>query len=284
MAKRFFSAASFNLFELDLDYWDYPKHGHNFFELVFIVSGSGMHQINESDIPYKKGDVFLLTPNDEHKFVVEERTVFGYLKFTEQLFLEKTELVSDLKWRKQIDAIILHSNSVPGSIITREADREAMFQLYQLLKREFLTPSPFGRSVILELFGALLIIISRNIDNEHVVATLSEKDRVNAILTYVRQNIGNSEKTKISAIAEEFFISPNYVSVFIKKHAGISIQQYVLQTKIKMAERLLKQTSLTVTQIAQKMNFTDTSHFTKTFKKFKGVTPKGFRSNEKPRV
>ncbi|OSY87589.1 hypothetical protein WH52_10880 [Tenacibaculum holothuriorum] len=277
MGKRFFSASSFNVFELDLESWDYPKHKHNFFELVFIQSGSGVHTLNDSSFEYNEGDVFLLTPNDEHEFVITSRTVFGYLKFTEQLFLEKTELVSDLKWRKKIDAIILHANSVPGSIIKNEQDRESLFQLFQLLKKEFKAPSTYGRSILLELFGALLMIISRNISGNKFVVSLTEKDKVNEILTYIRQNVVDNEKIKISAIADEFNMSPNYVSVFIKKHAGISIQNYVMQTKMKMAERLLKQTSLNFSQISQKLDFTDSSHFTKTFKKYKGLTPKAFR-------
>lgn len=277
MAKRFFSAASFNVFELDLEFWEYPRHTHNFFELIFIVSGNGIHKLNDSSFEYNNGDVFLLTPNDEHAFVVKERTVFGYLKFTEQIFLEKTELVSDLKWRKQLDAVILHSSSIPGSIIKNELDRESIFQLFQILKKEFKNPSDYGRSILLELFGALLMIISRNISNNNITTTFSEKDRVNAILAYIRQNVLNKERIKISEIANEFFMSPNYVSVFIKKHAGISIQQYVIQTKIKMAERLLKQTGLTITEIAQKMSFTDSSHFTKIFKKYNGNTPKVYR-------
>lgn len=277
MSKRFFSASSFNIFELDLESWDYPKHGHNFFELVFIQSGNGIHKLNDSSFDYDEGDVFLLTPDDEHEFVVANRTVFGYLKFTEQLFLEKTELVSDLKWRKKIDAIILHANSLPGSIIKNEQDREGVFQLFQLLKKEFKAPSTYSRSILLELFGALLIIISRNISNNSLTIVFTEKDKVNAILTYVRQNVLDNEKIKISAIADEFNMSPNYVSVFIKKHAGISIQNYVIQTKMKMAERLLKQTSLNFSEIAMKMGFTDSSHFTKAFKKNRGMTPKAFR-------
>ncbi len=277
MSKRFFSATSFNVFELDLEFWEYPKHAHNFFELVFIISGKGTHQLNDNNFAYNEGDVFLLTPNDEHLFVVKERTVFGYLKFTEQIFLEKTELVSDLKWRKQIDAIILHANSIPGSIMNHEFDKEAVFQLFKLIKNEFENPAAYSRSILLELFGALLMIISRNISSHNLVTTFSEKDRVHAILTYIRQHVLDSEKMKISEIAMEFFMSPNYVSVFIKKHAGISIQQYVIQTKMKMAERLLKQTGLTITEIAQKMNFTDSSHFTKSFKKYKSMTPKEYR-------
>lgn len=277
MTKRFFSASSFNVFELDLEVWDYPRHAHNFFELVFIVSGNGTHLLNDSSFNYKDGDVFLMTPDDEHEFVVEERTVFGYLKFTEQIFLEKTELVSDLKWRKNIDAVILHSNSIPSSIITNERDKENVFQLFQLLKKEYTNPITHSRSILLELFGALLMIVSRNISNDIIVTSLSEKDKVNSILTHIRQNVLDNERIKIAEIAKEFYMSPNYISIFIKKHAEISIQQYVIQTKMKMAERLLKQTSLTISQIAQKMNFTDSSHFTKTFKKHKRITPKEFR-------
>ncbi|MDY7396089.1 AraC family transcriptional regulator [Aureibaculum sp. 2210JD6-5] len=277
MSKRFFSASSFNVFELDLESWDYPKHRHNFFELVFIQSGNGIHKLNESSFEYNEGDVFLLTPNDEHEFVVTNRTVFGYLKFTEQLFLEKTELVSDLKWRKKIDAVILHANSVPGSIIKNKQDGENLFQLFQLIKKEYETPSTHSRSILLELFGALLMIISRNISGNKLVISFTEKDKVNEILTYTRQNVVDKEKIKISAIADEFNMSPNYVSVFIKKHAGISIQNYVMQTKMKMAERLLKQTSLNFSEIAMKIGFTDSSHFTKAFKKHMGMTPKAFR-------
>ena len=280
MIKRFFSTSSFNVFELVVEFWDYPKHTHNFFELVFIISGNGTHIINESKLQYEEGDVFLLTPNDEHEFIVKDRTVFGYIKFTEQVFLEKTELVSDLKWRRQMDAIILHSNSVPGTIIENEKDEDSVFLLFQLLKKEFQNPATYGRSVLLELFGALLIIISRNISNDTSIIAFSEKDKVNAILSYIRQNVLENERIKVSKIADKFYMSPNYISIFIKKHANISIQQYVMQTKMKMAERLLKQTSLTITEIARKMGFTDSSHFTKTFKKNKGKTPKAFRKEQ----
>ncbi len=45
---------------------------------------------------------------------------------------------------------------------------------------------------------------------------------------------------------------------------------------MKMAERLLKQTSLNFSEIAMKMGFTDSSHFTKTFNIY-GMKPRAFR-------
>ena len=42
----------------------------------------------------------------------------------------------------------------------------------------------------------------------------------------------------VKAISNEFLMSPNYVGIFIKKHTGMYIQQIVLETRLKTAERL----------------------------------------------
>ena len=276
MSKRFFSTHSLNIFEIQLEIWEFPKHSHNFFELVFIKKGSGNHKLNESLFKYNKGDIFLLTPKDEHEFNIEETTTFGFIKFTEQLFLEKAELLSEVKWRKNIDAVILHSNSIPEAIVNNIDDKKQLFSLFEMMQKEYNTPIIYSRALLLELFGALLILISRNINatkNAAHIETFSEKERVSDMLSYIRQNVLDKEKIKVSAIADTFYMSHNYASIFIKKHAGVSIQQYVIQTKIKMAERLLKQTNLNISEIAQKIGFTDSSHFNKLFKKYVGVNP-----------
>lgn len=277
MAKRFYITKDLDVLEFEsVNEWGYAKHKHNFFELTFILKGSGQHILNESIIDYKEGDVFFLTPKDEHEFVVDTPTQFGIIKFTEQLFLEKANLSSSTHWRKNLDTVIFYANIIPESIIVYEKDREQLFNLYQLIKNEIENSNVYGRNVLIELFGALLIIISRNLKSslkELPKSVISEKEKIDSILTYIRQNVLDKESVRIKAIANEFSMSPNYVGIFIKKHAGISIQQYVIQTKIKMAERLLKQTNLTISQIADKTGFVDSSHFNKIFKKYTGKNP-----------
>jgi len=280
MTKRFFITKDLDVLEFEsVNEWGYAKHKHNFFELTFILKGSGQHILNESIIEYKEGDVFFLTPKDEHEFVVATPTRFGILKFTEQLFLEKANLMSSIRWRKNLDSVIFYANIIPESIIAFDKDREQLFCLYGMIKNEIENTLVYGRNVLIELFGTLLIIISRNLKSslkELPKRNVSEKEKIDSILTYVRQNILDKERIKIKAIADEFYMSPNYVSVFIKKHGGISIQQYVIQTKLKMAERLLKQTNLNISEIAEKTGFVDSSHFNKIFKKYNGLNPSKF--------
>lgn len=94
------------------------------------------------------------------------------------------------------------------------------------------------------------------------------------MLAYIRQNILDKEKIKLDAIANEFHMSPNYVSIFLKKHTGLSIQKLVLETKLKIAERLMRQSNLNISEVAVRLGFTDSSHFNKIFKKYRNMTPK----------
>lgn len=281
MSQRFYITKNLDILEFEAqNEWGYPKHKHNFFELTYVLKGSGQHLLNESIINYKKGDLFFLTPKDEHEFIVDEPTIFGIIKFTEQLFLEKANLSSSTHWRKNLDTVIFYANNIPKSIIASDADREQLFYLYKLIKNEIENSLVYNRDVLIELFGALLVIVSRNLKKSEVIALksdISEKEKIDTILTYIRQNVLDKERIKIKSIAETFYMSPNYVSVFIKKHAGISIQQYVIKTRIKMAERLLKETNLNISEIAEKTGFLDSSHFNRIFNKYVGKNPSEFR-------
>ncbi|PKH52581.1 hypothetical protein CXF68_18575 [Tenacibaculum sp. Bg11-29] len=281
MSQRFYITKNLDTLEFEAaNEWGYPRHKHNFFELTYILKGSGQHLLNESSIDYQKGDLFFLTPKDEHEFVVEAPTTFGLIQFTEQLFAEKANFVSNTHWRKNLNTVIFYVNNIPKSIVANDVDRIQLFYLYELIKNEIGNSIIYSRDVLLNLFDALLVVVLRNLKS-NVIKTEksynSEKEKIDSILTYIRQNVLDKELIKIKSIAEVFYMSPNYVSVFIKRHAGVSIQQYVLKTKIEMAVRLLKQTNLNISEIADKTGFLDASHFNKTFKKYTGNNPSTLR-------
>ncbi|MGG8497109.1 AraC family transcriptional regulator [Tenacibaculum sp. TC6] len=283
MIPRYFSHHSLNIFSFEKEVWEYPEHTHNFYELIFIESGHGLQIMNDVTFSYTKGDVFLLGPNDKHRFEIKEKTVFTFLKFTEQLFAEKNETNATNNWQRKIDRILLNPNTQPGAIIYNENDYKKVFQILEIIKEEYLSKDIFSRRIVLELFGALITIIARNLQFKNNLISpeqLAKADKITALLSYVRQHIFDSSKLSIQNIAETFLMSPNYVGTFIKKHTGMNLQQLITQTKLKTAERLLGSSKLTVSEIAIRLQFTDASHFTKFFKKHKGITPKVYRNKK----
>ncbi|WP_343556348.1 AraC family transcriptional regulator [Sphingobacterium sp.] len=281
MTKRFYIAKDIDLLEFKaINEWGHPRHNHHFYELTFVMDGKGQHLLNESTVDYKKGDIFFLAPKDEHEFIIHEPTTFGIIKFTEQFFMENASLSKNTYWLKNLQSIVFHSNVIAKSVIEIESDRKQLFGLYCLIRDELLNKISYGHRVIVELFGALLIILSRNLKTStHGIPNerLSEKGRVDDVLSYIRQNVLQRDMVKVSTIASVFHLSPNYVGIFIKKHLGISLQKYIQQTKIKMAESLLKQSNLHVNEIAEKLGFTDAAHFNKIFRKYVGVVPSKFK-------
>ncbi|HAK43262.1 MAG TPA: hypothetical protein DCM59_11875 [Clostridium sp.] len=79
------------------------------------------------------------------------------------------------------------------------------------------------------------------------------------------------------AIAKAVNLNPSYLSVLFKKEVGISMSEYIQQTKINESINLLTFTNTSIHQICSLLNFTDQSYFTKIFRKFTGTTPKDYR-------
>lgn len=81
--ERYVQFEPFIIEDFETDHWNHPKHRHNHFEIIFIMHGSGNHIVDEHEMDYQSGDLFLLRPEDYHEFKVAETTRFIYFKFTQ---------------------------------------------------------------------------------------------------------------------------------------------------------------------------------------------------------
>ena len=89
----------------------------------------------------------------------------------------------------------------------------------------------------------------------------------------------DNEKLRIANLAEKFNISKSYFSEYFKKQAEINLAEYVLKTKLKIVETEVTHSNLSLKELALQLNFTDSSHLAKTFKKTYGTTIKQFKNN-----
>ena len=86
-----------------------------------------------------------------------------------------------------------------------------------------------------------------------------------------------NEKITLESIAEQINLSPCYLATLFKKETGKTFTNYVMDMRIRTAICLLTKTDYTYTQIAYSLAFCSQSHFTKTFHKHTGYTPKQYR-------
>lgn len=86
-----------------------------------------------------------------------------------------------------------------------------------------------------------------------------------------------NEKITLEQLAEKVKLNPCYLATLFKNETGKSFGNYLMDIRIKTAQALLTKTEYTYSQIAYSLAFCSQSHFTKTFHKRTGYTPKQYR-------
>lgn len=125
-----------------------------------------------------------------------------------------------------------------------------------------------------------LVTISKEIYVEYAkhVEDLKEQNYSKAIVS-VQQYIYNHlyKKIELESLADHVHLHPNYLSRLFKKQVGLTISEYILREKVKEAKTWLEKSDLSITEIANQLNFHDQSHFIKVYKRIEGITPKQYR-------
>ena len=82
----------------------------------------------------------------------------------------------------------------------------------------------------------------------------------------------------LSALAKLLNVNSSYLSALFKKELGSTLTEHVSKRRVTYAKFLLETTNLQIQTIAQHCGIPDVNYFTRTFKRYTGVTPKEYRS------
>ena len=85
------------------------------------------------------------------------------------------------------------------------------------------------------------------------------------------------EKIRISDIAKELYLNPNYLSDLFRKAEGITISGYILQEKLKLVKNMLIYSRYSYNEIASHLGFSSQSHLGMRFRKHTGMTLHQYR-------
>lgn len=90
-----------------------------------------------------------------------------------------------------------------------------------------------------------------------------------------------SDNITIQSLSEEFYLTPNYISLLFKQETGENFKEYLTMVRMEKAKTLMKDISLKLYEIAEATGYADPDYFTKVFKKYIGATPTEFRGKLK---
>lgn len=262
---------------IETDQWAHPLHNHNHFELIYISEGKGTHFLNNKQIPYTKGSLFLLGPEDAHKFQIEQKTTFIYLKFTSAYFNTHPDGGPDWEWRDKFHLLFRHADKNPGNLLYGEEDKNLMDHLFQaaLLARK--KKESLYEFLIYQLISFVLTLVKKHYAPVSFSENAVNRPVLEGMILYIDEHIQEPKKLTLSTLADTFHYSPNYIGILFREKTGITLTKYINKQRLKLIERQLKYEKNSLKQVVYDFGFTDESHLNKFFKRQKGINPSEFK-------
>ena len=89
------------------------------------------------------------------------------------------------------------------------------------------------------------------------------------------------EPLTLDSLAQRYTMNKNYLSSRFSKEVGMTLTDYVNLTRVRRSLKLLKDASLPMQEIAERVGFSDANYYTRIFKKIHGTTPNEYRQSVK---
>ncbi|MNQ48104.1 HTH-type transcriptional activator RhaS [compost metagenome] len=267
-------------FEVDFkELEQFPKtiRKNNFFELIYVVDGTGIQIINDNTFQYRKGNLFLVTPQDVHSFEISTLTKFFFLRFNEY-YVKANSQNPQSETVLRMEYILQNASHRPGCILKNKIDKPLIASLIESIINEQSNQQIYHQKIIEQIVNAIITVVARNIAlklPKNIKETTGEM--VLEILHYIQENIYDPKQLKANIISEHFNISLHYLGKYFKKQTGETLQEYISNYKLRLIEARLLNSDMRINEIADELHFSDESHLNKVFRKHKGINPSEFR-------
>ncbi|AEI39050.1 response regulator transcription factor [Paenibacillus mucilaginosus] len=103
----------------------------------------------------------------------------------------------------------------------------------------------------------------------------ADRSPVEQVLGYIREHLGG--ELTLTEAAARVHLNPSYLSQLFKQQLGRGFVEHIVEMRMEEAKRLLAATSLRVSEVAQRVGYTDVAYFSNTFKRSAGCTPTEYR-------
>ena len=117
--------------------------------------------------------------------------------------------------------------------------------------------------------------ISRIIENDKKSA-FKKKNTAMQVVEYIEEHCIDYDLS-LDSVAQKFQITPTYLCKIIKQEVGMSYKEYLTGLRIRAAKELLMEESISVTEVCQRVGYTNVSYFIRIFQRYTGVTPAKYR-------
>ncbi len=242
-----------------------PPHRRNFFSLIFFEDQkAGRVNINEQEHQNLNNAVLFQGTEHIFSFVRDEEVKGAIILFSASFILP---YINDPEFRYPFFSMLSQN-----LFYLSEAEHQEFGQFLALIEAEA------GNRETTKLLLLALLEKSKSLQATYAQEEqyVSKKYLLTRRFKQLVNNYFHSEK-QVDFYAGKLNLNANYLNEVVKSQTNKTAKRHILERVLLEARNLLSYTDLDVAEIAYALNFSETSHFNRFFKKETGLTPRTFR-------
>ncbi len=250
-----------------------PLHWHDDIEFIFVLSGEMNYNINGETVTINQGDGIFVNSKQLH---------FGFSKSKNEceficILIHPIMLCISQAFEQNYVLSLINNPSVAYLHLCKNISwqNEILTEILNMFNAKSDT------SAVLKISSCFLRIWSIVFDNAKAPA---DKQPQSGDFTVLKNMIGfiqksYTEKITLDDIAKSGAVGQSKCCKLFEKHIGTTPNAYLIQYRLHQSTWYLKNTDMTVTQIAHAVGFSGSSYYAETFKKRYGKTPREYKKS-----
>ena len=238
-------------------------HYHDVHELYYLQEGKTQYFIDDEIFSVEKGDFVFVPRGCIHG------TDYGMGKNSERLLVCFGDEYFDG------ECALLREKLMPLRVISIQKEHLAEIEELLLKMEAEYQQQRMDGDLLLALYVKELLTLICRYSRERKMHVREFDKIIYEIAEYIRNHFG--ESIYLTSLSKIFAVSQSYLSRKFKAVTGMGLNQFITMVRINKATLLLKDSKLTVMEVAQQCGYNDSNYFAAVFKNIKGTTPLNYR-------
>ena len=251
-------------------------HFHEHYELYYLVSGERQYFIQDRSYRVQAGDLVLVNSNQIHKaFHCADDAHTSH----ERILVEISSGVFEAfgNFFPDIDFRSFFAEHFGVFHLDKDERREVerlLYSMTQEMKKGEVGASALVRMKLMELL-TLLVRMQNNTMQEDAAPEDPKRQKVQEVARFLSENY--SAPLQLEEIASCAYVNKYYLCHIFKEVTGLTLREYLNLCRIRQAQKLLRESSRSVTEISEEIGYDSVNYFGKVFKEYMGITPLQYR-------
>ncbi|WP_019532974.1 helix-turn-helix domain-containing protein [Paenibacillus ginsengihumi] len=266
-----------------------PMHRHEFYELVYVVHGTGVHLVGDRRHPLLAGSVFVVHPGEPHQYLLGSGDSLEIVNcmFRRECLVSSLPPDPTLAGLAYLAPIYDGAARFPPALQLDSEESSALLGLLEDILREMRLGLPGYAVAARNKLAEVLILLSRyaaapQAENEAVprsAAANGHEITARRMRAYLERHF--SQKITLATLSLRFNMSERHINRIFKHETGKSVTETLQHIRIERARQLLRETSRSIEAVATAVGFGDASFFSRLFLRQVGCTPGQYRKQHR---